>query len=136
MLRQRGDSGGSRQKGNITKVHPKLIFPTNCGMVAINFKLSLRGDRAKRKEGKTINEERNGWFQKRELEERLNRLSHPYPTVMIDRVTEVEKEKTIRTTKWVSAGEFYLTGHFPGEPIMPGVLVAEALAQTSGLWKD
>jgi len=125
-----------KKRGNRTEIHRKLIFPTNCGMVGTYFSRYFRGDWPKGKEGKTINEERNGWFQQRELEERLNRLSHPYPTVMIDLVTEVEKEKAIRTTKRVSADEFYLTGHFPGEPILPGVLTLEGLIQSALLLVD
>ncbi len=49
---------------------------------------------------------------------------------MVDRVEELEKEARIKTVKWVSANENYLTGHFPGEPIMPGVLTLEGLIQS------
>ncbi len=49
---------------------------------------------------------------------------------MIDRVKALEREKEIQTEKWVTATEPYLAGHFPGEPIVPGVLTLEGLIQT------
>lgn len=50
---------------------------------------------------------------------------------MIDRVEELEREKRIKAVKWVTADEIYLSGHFPGEPIMPGVLTLEGLLQSA-----
>jgi 3-hydroxyacyl-[acyl-carrier-protein] dehydratase len=50
---------------------------------------------------------------------------------MVDRIISVEKEKSIHTAKWVTANEFYLAGHFPEEPILPGVLTLEGMAQSA-----
>lgn len=60
-------------------------------------------------------------------------LPHRYPFLMVDRVLEVEAGKTIRALKNVSINEPYFNGHFPGESVMPGVLIVEALAQAAGI---
>lgn len=60
-------------------------------------------------------------------------LPHRYPFVLVDRVVEVELNKRIRAYKNVTQNEPFFNGHFPGRPIMPGVLVVEALAQAGGL---
>lgn len=57
-------------------------------------------------------------------------LPHRYPMLLIDRVIEMERKKRIVALKNVSINEPYFVGHFPGYPIMPGVLIAEAIAQT------
>ncbi len=56
-------------------------------------------------------------------------LPHRYPFLLVDRVLEIEPQKRIVAIKNVSANELFFTGHFPDQPIMPGVLIAEALAQ-------
>ena len=63
----------------------------------------------------------------------LSRLPHRFPMLMIDRVLECEPGKRIVALKNVSINEPFFQGHFPGFPLMPGVLVIEALAQVSGL---
>ena len=60
-------------------------------------------------------------------------LPHRYPFLLVDRVVEFEKDKRVLAYKNVSCNEPFFTGHFPGHPVMPGVLVVEALAQAGGL---
>ena len=60
-------------------------------------------------------------------------LPHRYPFLLVDRVVEFEKDKRVLAYKNVSCNEPFFTGHFPGHPVMPGVLVVEALAQAGGV---
>ena len=60
-------------------------------------------------------------------------LPHRYPFLLVDRVLELEPNKRILASKCVSINEPFFLGHFPGHPVMPGVLVLEALAQAGGL---
>ena len=60
-------------------------------------------------------------------------LPHRYPFLLIDRVTEIIRTKRIVAIKNVSVNEPYFVGHFPSNPIMPGVLVVEAMAQAGGV---
>ena len=60
-------------------------------------------------------------------------LPHRYPFLLVDRVVEFEKGERILAYKNVSFNEPYFTGHFPQKPIMPGVLILEALAQAAGI---
>ncbi|MDR2512283.1 MAG: bifunctional UDP-3-O-[3-hydroxymyristoyl] N-acetylglucosamine deacetylase/3-hydroxyacyl-ACP dehydratase [Puniceicoccales bacterium] len=63
----------------------------------------------------------------------LNLIPHRYPFVMLDRVTEVISENELIAIKNVTINEPYFLGHFPGNPVMPGVLQLEAMAQAAGL---
>ncbi|HEX9255671.1 MAG TPA: 3-hydroxyacyl-ACP dehydratase FabZ [Candidatus Angelobacter sp.] len=59
-------------------------------------------------------------------------LPHRYPFLLIDRVLEIERKKKIVAIKNVTINEPFFAGHFPGYPIMPGVLIVEAMAQAGG----
>ena len=63
----------------------------------------------------------------------MERLPHRYPFLLVDRVVDYEDEKWIKAVKNVTMNENFFQGHFPGEPIMPGVLMIEALAQAGGI---
>jgi len=63
----------------------------------------------------------------------LTLLPHRFPFVMVDRVTEVVPNERIRGHKCVAYNEPWFPGHFPGRPIMPGVLILESLAQIAGI---
>lgn len=60
-------------------------------------------------------------------------LPHRYPFLLIDRVLEIEKGKRLSAIKNVTINEPFFQGHFPDKPVMPGVLVLEAMAQATGL---
>jgi 3-hydroxyacyl-[acyl-carrier-protein] dehydratase len=63
----------------------------------------------------------------------LKQLPHRFPFLLVDRVLELEKGKHIRALKNVTMNEPFFTGHFPHRPVMPGVLMLEALAQAAAL---
>jgi 3-hydroxyacyl-[acyl-carrier-protein] dehydratase len=63
----------------------------------------------------------------------LKQLPHRYPILLVDRVMAIEKGKSIKALKNVTINEPFFTGHFPHRPVMPGVLMLEAMAQTAAL---
>ncbi len=63
----------------------------------------------------------------------LAALPHRYPMLLVDRVEEIVPDQSIRAIKAVTINEPFFQGHFPGRPIMPGVLIIEALAQAAGV---
>jgi 3-hydroxyacyl-[acyl-carrier-protein] dehydratase len=67
------------------------------------------------------------------INEILTMLPHAYPFLLVDRIVEIEPEKRIVGIKNVTYNEPFFPGHFPGRPIMPGVLIVEAMAQTAGV---
>ncbi|GHT84823.1 3-hydroxyacyl-[acyl-carrier-protein] dehydratase FabZ [Betaproteobacteria bacterium] len=68
-----------------------------------------------------------------DINEILQYLPHRYPFLLIDRVLEIEEGKRIRALKNVTMNEPFFPGHFPHHPVMPGVLIIEAMAQAAAL---
>ena len=68
-----------------------------------------------------------------DIKQILTALPHRYPFLLVDRVVEVVQGESIHAVKCVSINEPFFQGHFPGEPVMPGVLQLEALAQAGAL---
>jgi 3-hydroxyacyl-[acyl-carrier-protein] dehydratase len=68
-----------------------------------------------------------------DIHEILQYLPHRYPLLLIDRVLEIELGKSLVALKNVTINEAFFTGHFPNRPVMPGVLMLEAMAQAGGV---
>ena len=68
-----------------------------------------------------------------DIHEILAHLPHRYPFLLVDRVLEIEPNKSIHAYKNVTINEPFFVGHFPHHPVMPGVLIMEALAQAGGI---
>ena len=71
---------------------------------------------------------------KGDILEIMNLLPHRYPLLLVDKILEFEEGKSIICIKNVSFNEPFFNGHFPGYPVMPGVLIVEALAQAAALY--
>ncbi len=68
-----------------------------------------------------------------DIHEIMHQLPHRYPFLLVDRVVSLEPRKSISAYKNVTYNEHFFQGHFPTRPVMPGVLIIEALAQTGGI---
>ena len=67
------------------------------------------------------------------IDEIMERLPHRYPFLLVDRVLDYVDGESIKALKNVTINEPHFTGHFPGHPVMPGVLIVEAMAQVGGV---
>ncbi|HTJ85716.1 MAG TPA: 3-hydroxyacyl-ACP dehydratase FabZ [Terriglobales bacterium] len=80
----------------------------------------------------TINEQATGEHIKLDIQDILAILPHRYPFLLIDRVVDLTRRQRVVAIKNVTFNEPFFQGHFPGVPIMPGVLIIEAIAQAGG----
>ncbi|WP_421851148.1 3-hydroxyacyl-ACP dehydratase FabZ [Oricola sp.] len=80
----------------------------------------------------TVSETSDTTLEALELVEILKLLPHRYPFLLIDRIVEIDGDRSAIGIKNVTANEPQFQGHFPGQPIMPGVLMIEGMAQTAG----
>ena len=71
-----------------------------------------------------------------DIKEILKKIPHRYPFLLIDAILEIEEGKSCKALKNVSFNEHFFQGHFPHQPIMPGVLILEAMAQTATVMQD
>ncbi|HEU4618586.1 MAG TPA: 3-hydroxyacyl-ACP dehydratase FabZ, partial [Gammaproteobacteria bacterium] len=67
------------------------------------------------------------------VEEIMGRLPHRFPFLLVDRVLEIVPDRAIVALKNVTVNESFFPGHFPHRPVLPGVIILEALAQTAGI---
>jgi UDP-3-O-[3-hydroxymyristoyl] N-acetylglucosamine deacetylase / 3-hydroxyacyl-[acyl-carrier-protein] dehydratase len=107
--------------GGRLHAHVVAMKPSHRGNVALGREIAARAAKAA------------GSAPKLDVQKILEYLPHRYPFLLVDRVVEFEERRRIVGLKNVTINEPFFVGHFPGHPIMPGVLIIEAMAQTGGL---
>jgi UDP-3-O-[3-hydroxymyristoyl] N-acetylglucosamine deacetylase/3-hydroxyacyl-[acyl-carrier-protein] dehydratase len=110
------------------------IKPSHRGTVTLVRELRRAG-RINSANGKkrTMSHETSGKKAVYEIEDIMRVLPHRYPMLLVDRILEIEENKRVVGIKNVTINEPFFQGHFPGHPIMPGVLIVEAMAQVGGM---
>lgn len=79
-----------------------------------------------------VNEEGQATLESFDIQKLLALLPHRYPFLLVDRIVDIDGDDSATGIKNVTINEPHFTGHFPGQPVMPGVLIIEAMAQTAG----
>ena len=120
---------GARVKARIV-----AIKPSHRGTVTLVRELRRAGS-LNSENGKTptMSQETSGKKAVYEIEDIMRILPHRYPFLLVDRILEIEENKRVVGVKNVTINEPFFQGHFPGHPIMPGVLIVEAMAQVAGM---
>ena len=80
-----------------------------------------------------MNETTGRAFESYDIQKLLTLLPHRYPFLLVDRITNIEEGRSIEGLKNVTINEPFFQGHFPGHPVMPAVLIVEAMAQVGGM---
>jgi UDP-3-O-[3-hydroxymyristoyl] N-acetylglucosamine deacetylase/3-hydroxyacyl-[acyl-carrier-protein] dehydratase len=118
------------------RVHARIVAtkPSHRGTVTLVRELRRAG-RIQSGNGKTKPMSQEGTARKSvyEIEDIMRVLPHRYPFLLVDRILEIEENKRVVGIKNVTINEPFFQGHFPGHPIMPGVLIVEAMAQVGGM---
>ncbi len=118
------------------RVHARIIAvkPSHRGTVTLVRELARAGKRKSGNGSKPMTEKKNtipGTVYG--IEDIMRVLPHRYPFLLVDRILEIEEGKRIVGLKNVTINEPFFQGHFPGHPVMPGVLIIEAMAQVGGM---
>lgn len=116
-----------KQAGHYTSVFPLLTHEDWLHNAAQIKRLSKLADRIAELEKNS--KKHNNIMINMDINEILKHLPHRYPFLLVDRVVDMELGKSIHAYKNVTINEPFFTGHFPHYPVMPGVLIMEALAQ-------
>lgn len=121
---------GSRLKAHIIAVRPGHALNAKLTRAIIEQQTGQKKLKAKKKEKAQENLSEQ---MELDIQQLLNLLPHRYPFFMIDRVLEVKSDSELIAVKNVTINEPYFQGHFPGNPMMPGVMQIEAMAQAAGV---
>ncbi len=108
--------------GARVRAHVVATRPSHGGNIALAWALARAGQRTG-----------GGGAQAMDISRIMNYLPHRYPFLLVDRIIEIEGKERIVGIKNVTINEPFFQGHFPGHPIMPGVLIIEAMAQVGGM---